>query len=121
MSNHSIQVTAIKCYNPSESNITDGDEVYLVCQADGGIPIRMPSGINESKNMKSGQQWNIKDLVLDFDYEVLVTLMDHDLNADPNLATYLQSYDFTSADNSDEIKLSNRNGAKYGIVFTKIK
>lgn len=120
MSTHSIQVTAIKCYNPSESNITDGDEVYLVCQADGGIPIRVPSGLSEAQNMESGQKWNIKDLVLNFDYEVLVTLMDHDLNADPNLATYLQSYDFTSNDKSGEVKLSNRNGAQYGIVYTKI-
>lgn len=120
MSKHSIQVTSIICNSTSESGITDGDEVYLVCQADGGFPIRVPAKLNSSENMKAGDTWNIDGLVLNFEYEVLVTLWDHDLNYDPNLATYLQSIDFEPGFGDGYRTLTNYNGAEYVIYFRYI-
>ncbi|WP_343704067.1 hypothetical protein [Chitinophaga sp.] len=120
MRKHSIQVTSIYCNATSESGITSGDEVYLVCQADGGLPIRVPGKINSSENMKKGDTWKLDNLVLNFEYEVLVTLWDHDLNYDPNLATYLQSNDFQPGTGSGSKRLSNRNGADYTISYTYI-
>ncbi|WP_299683434.1 hypothetical protein [uncultured Dokdonia sp.] len=125
MSKHSIKINSIYCAHTSESNITGGDEVYLVCQADGGIPIRIPYGINEAHNMEKGDTWNLTNsdedsLILNFDYEVLVTLWDHDLNDDPNLATYLQSHDFQPGSGSGSIRLKNYNDADYTINYSYI-
>lgn len=120
MSKHSMKVTSIHCNATSEPNISAGDEVYLVCQADGGLPIRIPAGANKSQNMKKGDTWTLNDLVLNFQYEVLVTLWDHDLNYDPNLATYLQSYDFEPGTGSGSKHLTNLNGADYTIYFTHV-
>lgn len=120
MSKHSIRVNSIRCNATSESGVTDGDEVYLVCQADGGLPIRVPAKLNSSENMEKGDTWNLDDLVLNFEYEVLVTLWDHDLSYDPNLATYLQSTDFEPGSGSGSRDLKNLNGADYTISYTYI-
>lgn len=117
---HSIKLTSIKCDGSSEPGITDGDEVYLVCQADAGLAIRFPEGINEGYNMESGSTWSLNNdegLILNFDYEVLVTLWDHDLNYDPNVATYLQSVDFEPGTGSSYIHLKNPNGADYKVYY----
>lgn len=121
MSKHSIKITSIHCNATSESDVSAGDEVYLVCQADGGFPIRIPAGINASQNMKKGDTWTLNDqAVLNFQYEVLVTLWDHDLNYDPNLATYLQSNDFVPGTGSGSKRLTNLNGADYTVYYTYI-
>ncbi|WPU97012.1 hypothetical protein SNE25_15935 [Mucilaginibacter sabulilitoris] len=120
MSKHSIEVTSIKCNATSETNVSSGDEVYLVCQADGGLPIRVPAGLNESEKMKKGTTWTLNNLVLNFEYEVLVTIWDHDLNYDPNLATYLQSNDFQPGTGSGSKRLTNHNGADYTINYNYI-
>lgn len=116
MSKPSVKITAIRCHSTSESDISAGDEVYLVCQADGGLPIRVPAGANNSQNMKNGDIWSL-DLTLNFQYEVLVTLWDHDLNYDPNLATYLQSNDFVPGSGTGSKRLTNLNGADYTIDY----
>lgn len=118
MNNHSIQLNSIHCNATSESNLTDGDEVYLVCQGDGGAAIRIPSERNSSQNMKKGSTWDLNQLTFLFQYEELVTIWDHDLNNDPNLATYLQSHDFEPGTGSGAIRLTNLNGADYTINYT---
>ncbi|WP_298711537.1 hypothetical protein [Chitinophaga sp.] len=120
MTKHSIRITSIRCNATSESGITDGDEVYLVCQADGGLPIRVPGKLNSSTNMEKGDVWEPADLVLNFTYEVLVTLWDHDLNYDPNLASYLQSTDFEPGSGSGSRTLKNHNGADYTVSYQYI-
>jgi len=119
MSKHSIQINSIYCEGTSESG---HDEVYLVCQADAGIPIRIPYGLNGAHSMSKDDNnpWNLDNLILNFEYEVLVTLWDHDLNYDPNLATYLQSNDFQPGSGSGSVHLTNRNGADYTINYTYI-
>lgn len=117
MSKHSIQINSIYCGGTSESG---HDEVYLLCQADAGFPIHIPSGINTANSMAKGDTWTLDNLILNFEYEVLVTLWDLDLNYDPNLATYLQSHDFQPGSGSSSIQLTNRNGAKYTINYTYI-
>jgi len=113
--NHSIQINSIYCGDTSEHSC---DEVYLVCQSDAGIPIRVPAGINPSQPMKKGQTWTLDDLILNFEYEVLVTLWDHDGKDNPNWATYLQSHDFGPGSGSGSIQLTNPNDANYTINYT---
>ena len=120
MSKHSVRITSIYCNASSEPNLTDGDEVYLICQADGGIPIRIPAAINSSHNMKAKSSWSFDNLILKYDYEVLVTLWDHDVMFDPNTATYLQSNEFISGTigGASAKQLKNLDGADYMIYYT---
>lgn len=119
MSKHSIQITKIHCTHNSEAG---NDEVYLVCQADAKFPIRYPAQPAQAHSMGDGEDWELTDppLILNFEYEVLVTLWDQDLSYDPNLATYLQSHDFRPGSGSGSIALSNRNDAEYTIYYTYI-
>lgn len=114
MSKHSIQVTSIYCTKPSESST---DELYLICQSDGGLPIRVPAGINTKVEMQAKDTWSPSNLILYFEYEVLVTLWDHDVAFDPNTATYLQSIDFQPGNGEGSRRLTNLNGADYTINF----
>jgi|GEM_PF-2653626 len=112
---HSIQITSVSCQEASEFTT---DELFLVCQADGLLPWRIPAKINESHHMQKGNTWNLDNLVLHFQFEVLVTLWDHDLNYDPNLLTYLQSTDFEPGTGSGSRQLKNWNGAIYTVNYT---
>ena len=120
MNKHSITITSITCHGTSESG---HDEVYLICQSDAGLPIRIPASINTNHPMEKGDTWSINQ-TLNYDYEVLVTLWDEDLSYDPNLATYLQSIDFVAGTlglGSGVIQLTNRNGANYSVSYNLLK
>lgn len=114
---HSVQLTSIYCEEASELTT---DELFLVCQADGLLPWRIPAEINQSHHMQKGDTWYLENLVLHFHFEVLVTLWDHDLNYDPNLLTYLQSTDFESGSGNGSRRLKNWNGAVYIVYYTYI-
>ena len=98
----------------------------MICQADAGIPIRVPAQLADAQSMSpsdSDNTWKFDDpqLILNYDYEVLVTLWDEDVSYDPNLATYLQSNDFqVDGGNDGSVQLSNPNGADYTIYFTRL-
>lgn len=114
---HSVQITSIYCEETSEFS---SDELFLVCQADGLLPWRIPAKINESFPMDKKTSLPFDNLILNFHYEVLVTLWDHDLNYDPNLLTYLQSTDFEPGTGSGSRTLKNWDGAVYTIYYTYI-
>lgn len=118
MSKHSVQITKITCQGTSE---VGHDEVYLVCQADAGIPLRYPAHLADSVSMSSSDNtWNLNspDLILHFNYEVLVTLWDCDISYLPTFATFLQCHDFEPGSGSGTISLSNPDGAKYTLYYT---
>ncbi|MCB9234866.1 MAG: hypothetical protein H6581_24645 [Bacteroidia bacterium] len=121
MSKHQIQINKIDCKGTSESG---HDEVYIIAQADGGLPIRYPSELGSYNSMKDGDSWTLSNpnLILDFDYEVLVTLWDQDVKYLPSVATFLVNMDFTPhAAGAYKETLDNHNGAKYELKFTYIK
>jgi hypothetical protein len=128
-----IQITKIHCNGTSEPL---SDNLYLICQADGGIPIIYPPGLaNLSKHpyaISSGQTWTLPDgevattdLVLNFEHEVLVTLWDSDLDDDLTVSSYLGSYDYTpnNIPASVEIKTPGDLGynADYVLYATKLE
>jgi hypothetical protein len=116
MEKQSIQIISITCNHTSEAG---HDEVYLICQADAGIPIRYPIQLADSHPMTGGNVWNLDDptLILNFEYEVLVTLWDCDENYIPALSTYLQSIDFERGSGEGYVHLSNPNDANYTIHY----
>lgn len=116
MSKTSVQIVSITCNGTSEAG---HDEVYLICQADAGIPIRFPAQLANSVSMTDSSVWTLNNpnLILNFEHEVLVTLWDCDVSYLPTLSTYLQSNDFTPGSGSGSITLSNRNGANYTISY----
>lgn len=134
MSKTQIQITKIECLQVSEPF---GDNVYLICQADGGVPIPYPPGIMKLKSdphhMSNNETWPSDPplsppLKLSFEYEVLVTLWDSDVDDDPTVASFLGSQDFTPADFADSDSISKGFAtpgdagfnATYNIYATKI-
>jgi hypothetical protein len=115
-----LQILKITCNSPSESG---HDEVYLICQADAGIPIRYPAEPPGYNSMTTGNVWTLDDpdLVLHFQNEVLVTLWDSDVSFVPSLATYLLSNDYqagstrTTDTDPQTVTLVNPDGASYTI------
>ena len=115
MSNKSkVQITSIYCNSASELG---NDEVYLICQADGGVPIRYPAQLADAHSMTKGDTWKLTDpdLVLNFENEVLVTLWDRDVSYDPTVSTYLVSNDYTPGGGAGSVRIQNPNGADYTI------
>jgi hypothetical protein len=128
-----IQITSIHCNSTSEPG---SDEVYLICQADGGIPVVYPPGLaNLTKHpysMSAGDTWSLPDgvvattdCVLNFEHEVLVTLWDSDLDDDLTVSSFLGCYDYTpdNIPSSVEIKTPGNEGynADYIIYATKLE
>jgi hypothetical protein len=120
-----IQITSIYCKQSSEPF---GDNVYLICQADGGMPAIFPAGLaNLSKHpysMPSGTTWTIPDgtcattdCVLNFEYEVLVTLWDSDLDDDLTVSSYLGSYDYTPDNIPSSVEIHTPGNAGYNADY----
>ena len=113
-----IQLKSIDCHGTSESG---HDEVFLICQADGGIPIRYPAKPPGYQSMTSGDSWPLDPvLTLTFEHEVLITLWDSDVSYDPTVATYLVSYDYTTTNIPAAQNVMNPNGANYTLNVTKV-
>lgn len=123
-----LKITSIKCNSPSENGVFKefNDEVYLLCQADGGVPIRYPMCLTDSHSMTTGNTWVIDNLILNFEYEILITLWDVDVTLDPQVGTYLVSHEYCyNGDNMKEGNHSvtpgkNPNGASYTINSTAL-
>ena len=127
-----IQITSIYCNGVSEIG---GDNVYLICQADGGIPVVYPPGLaNLSKHpypMSAGDTWTLPDgtyatveCVLNFEHEVLVTLWDSDLDDDLTVSSFLGSYDYTPGNVPSSVRIQTPGlmgyNADYTIYATKL-
>ena len=107
---HSVTITKIVC---NESSENEGDELYLLYQADGGNQYRFPEKLKSSHEMEDDDTWNLS-LVLEFDYEVILELWDND-DVNPD---YLQSHDFQPGSGSSSIQLRNTNDADYTVYYT---
>jgi hypothetical protein len=131
-----LKIVSITCNSPSENVGSNdfNDEVFLICQSDAGHAQRYPpyseklehpyEDISLVNSMTTGDIWTLTDpeLVLEFEYEVLVTLWDRDSTRVPKYDTYLQSNDyqagttFTTSLDQQSVTLTNPNGASYTIV-----
>lgn len=116
--NNSIKITSIQCHGTSElGNLND--EVYIIIQADAGLPIRFPIVGTQNMNTSSDssndtkQTWDV-NLVLDFDHEVLVTLWDSDPGTD-RTSDFLINCDYSSPNPPASYQMINHNGANYTI------
>ena len=124
-----IQITKIHCTSTSEPG---SDEVYLICQADGGIPILYPYKLanptNHPGSMSSGDDWILNndgnDLVLNFEHEVLATLWDSDVDDDLTVSSFLGSCDYTPTNilSSVVIQTPGKDGfnANYTVYATQV-
>lgn len=114
---NSIKITSIACNGTSEDG---NDEVYIIYQADAGLPVRYPATSYQRMNTTADsandvvQRWYFT-LELDFDYEVLVTLWDQDLVGANNVSTFLINHDYTAGTPPASVSMSNNNGANYTI------
>ncbi len=122
--NHSIRITSIACHGTSDFGGAN-DEVYVIYQADAGVPVRYPPASYQRMNTTADpgkdvvQTWDM-NLQLDFDYEVLVTLWDQDTSWNPNNSEFLINADYTSSTPPSSYSMSNNNGASYTITAAPI-
>lgn len=119
---HTVTVSKVTCQSTSEDG---NDEVVIIYQADGGVPMRWADGqkyqrMNPNPNTSNNEvsTWTT-NLSLDFDHEVLVTLWDHD-DPIPSNSEYLISVDYRPGNVPASFTMSNNNGAKYTIYATQI-
>lgn len=113
---YSIELTSIVCNGTSDEGKSN-DEVFMIYQADAGVPVRYPAAKNQPMNTQSDTSKDILhvwyvNLVLNFDYEVLVTLWDDDPGSNSH-SEFLVNYDYTSASPPASVTMSNHNGANY--------
>ena len=125
--NFSIMISSVACHGTSDVG-DDNDEVYIYYQADAGLPVRFPAVSYQPMNTKDDpnddprknvvQTWNT-NLQLDFDYEVLVTLWDQDVEGVNSASEFLINKDYTSGAAST-YNMVNNNGANYTITATAV-
>ncbi|GAB5445441.1 hypothetical protein [Gymnodinialimonas sp.] len=111
-----MTITNITCNNPC-SGLQD-DDLFLIIQADGGVPTRYPDIGTHS--MGSGDSWDLEGgLAVDFTYAVVVTAWDRDSYVFKNFDApdYLFNINVKSIATSGSNTKLNHNGADY--TFTR--
>lgn len=126
---YSVKINSIVCGATADTGNAN-DEVFVIWQADGGIPVRYPADNYQRMNTTADpgsdvvSTWNIPagDLNLTFEKEVLVTLWDSTVAIDPSSSIYLMSYEYTAPGinpgypaSETSYTMSNHNGGKYTI------
>jgi len=125
-----IKIESIKCLSASENAGPKEfhDEIFLICQADGGVPIRYPHDLASSKPLTANETWILDDpeLVLTFQYEVLITIWDVDVSYDPTVSTFLcchqYCYNGGLLEPGEQVATpdQNDNGAHYSITSRNV-
>lgn len=120
-----LTVSQINCTSVSaNAGVSLGaDDVFIMHQTDGGMPIRFPASTDVYEMTNGSQQplaeGDVPGLVLYYNYGAYVSLWDHDgpLNqVDP--ADLLGCQGFLVTDVSKTYTLKHNNGAAYSIVVT---
>lgn len=124
---YTVSITSIVCESTADTGNAN-DEVFVIWQADGGIPVRYPATnyqkMNTTPSTDVVSTWTISagDLDLVFEKEVLVTLWDSTITLDPSSAIYLMSYEYTAPginpgypSSEASYTMSNHNAAEYTI------
>jgi hypothetical protein len=126
---YTVHIASIVCEATADTGNAN-DEVFVIWQADGGIPVRYPADNYQKMNTTADPDsdvvstWNIPagDLNLTFEKEVLVTLWDSTVAIDPSSSVYLMSYEYTAPGinpgypaSETSYTMSNHNGGKYTI------
>ncbi len=111
----SVTLQSVVCNGASEGS--DGirsDDIYVIWQADGGVPHRYPAATLATQPMQDGDTWNINQ-VMTFSRDLQVTIYDQDAARMPTFSDYLVSWGFTNIDIAPSSTMSNYNGASYTI------
>lgn len=114
----SITLDSVKCEATSAGKTSD--EVYLVYQADAGVPFQLPMRPQPPHSMntdKDHNTWNIGQ-TMRFNRDLLITLYDHDTAVTDNRSDYLVSFDYTPSNLPTSTTLSNNDGARYTLNIT---
>lgn len=111
-------ITKIACV---QRHSTDKDDnVFLLIQADAGMPLRYPAV--DSVDMGDGSTMTLPDggYVVNFDYGVVVTGWDLDsrLFTGLNAPDFLFNFYVNSGSGSGSGTMSNENGAEYSYAYT---
>ncbi|ROZ69015.1 hypothetical protein [Ramlibacter sp. WS9] len=111
----SITLDSVTCVATSAG--PTADEVYIVYQADAGIPRHVPRRFTAPHSMGNGETWNVGQ-EMEFNRDLLVTLYDHDESLTDTRSDFLVSYDYTPDSLPGSVTVSNNDGAQYTLKIT---
>lgn len=106
----SVTLQSIVCHGTSENS----DEIYVVYQADAGLPRRIPRGSLAHHDISAGQTWTLNETIT-YTRDLLITIYDQDPSKLPTLSDYLVSVDYTPTSIPPAANRTNYNGANYTI------
>ena len=123
MGAYKISIDSIKCVSHADPN--GSDEVWILAQSDGGVPVRYPKAALSAHSMTNGETWDIDgDLTIEFNGCCNFTLYDQDISFLIQETDFLGCARFTSgADASQPKVLSNgygddRDHSEYQLYFS---
>lgn len=119
---HAVKITKITCKHTEDSE--SKDEFYMQYQADAGLELKYPKGIDKVIHFDDHQHMKM-DLVIEFDHIASITLWDSDSKIDHFTNDFINSMCFDPADHeaghSYEKTLKNLKGFKYEIEYDFIQ
>ena len=122
----SVQITKIECTTTSEmANSGGADEVFLICQSDGGATLRYPYPPFKTNSMDNGDTWLLDgtdwpELVLEFIHDVNVTLWDQDIKIDPNQTDFIGNFCVNGSDMASPVEITNGDKSQYTVHFKTV-
>ena len=133
MSRTIVELGSIKCNQTSEPG---HDEVFLISQSDGGVPIFIPPGLwklsNKAHSMANGDTWTPVDrdgqsYKFSFEYSLVISLWDADVNDDPTVSSFLgdvhfapSSFDPGTVTQNSWVPGNDGYDASYDVTLTKV-
>lgn len=116
----STLIETVVCNHVSEASINHEDEVWMMVQADGGEPVRLPTGRLSThkladKSKHGDTSWSIQE-EFTYDFCLQVTLYDADIKIRKGSTDYIGTIYITPDQTSPQIA-SNGESAKYTISF----
>jgi hypothetical protein len=106
----SVTLQSIVCGGASEGS----DDLYVIWQADGGVPHRYPTDVPHTHTISPGQTWTINQ-VMTFTRDLQVTIYDQDVDRLPSSSDYLMSAGYTNVNIPPMVTVANYNGAVYAL------
>lgn len=117
----SLRIVSIQCHGTNDTGGLN-DEVFIEHQADAGPQFRFPAtgtvNMNTEVSSDAVQTWDV-GLVVDYNFEVLVTLWDDDVGGQSR-SDFLINRDYTPDDMPTSYRMKNENGADYSIYVEPV-
>jgi len=128
MPSYTVQIDKITVQSVSDPT-GNNDEVFLLCQSDAAVPLRVPPQPVVTQSMGSGSgavtTWYPTDVdgnpvLVTFDHGMTISLWDQDESWNVNKSDFLGVGSFhESSDDSNNFTVTNGDSSNYTIYWTR--